>query len=362
MNAKVEALSLSAAPRLFNLDGEPPHERVLFVSDVRTRLRAIIAIHNTVRGPGFGGCRIWQYGSDEEGLRDALRLSHGMSLKNAMADLSYGGGKAVIFAPDHQVNRKELFEAFGRMIESLEGQYITGADVGTTMDDLVTVSKVTRYASGVPRDGTYGGNPSPKTALGVYAAIERAVEVLLGARSLDGVTVSVQGLGSVGWNLCERLHAAGGRLVVADIDAARTAAAQDRFSAVVVDTNDIATWPADVFAPCALGAILNAPVIGRLQCKVIAGAANNQLASAQDADRLHERGIYYMPDYVVNAGGIISVVREYEGAADEATVDAEIVRIADRIGDLIFQARATGKTAATVAYELARQKIGFPVA
>ncbi|CAE6829472.1 Leucine dehydrogenase [Paraburkholderia domus] len=361
MNAKVDAQNLNAVSRLFELDGEPPHEKVLFVSDPKTSLRAIIAVHNTTRGPGFGGCRMWQYASDEEALRDALRLSHGMSLKNAMADLPYGGGKSVIIRGDRQLNRKELFEAFGRAVHSLDGQYIAGEDVGTTVDDLLAVRSVTPYASGIPRDGGFGGNPSPKTALGVYVAIERAANVLLGAASLDGVTVAVQGLGSVGWNLAERLHAAGCKLIVADIDASRVAAAQTRFGAQIVDVNEIVTQQADVFAPCALGAVLNVSTIAEMRCKIVAGAANNQLAMSEDAQRLHQRSIAYLPDYVVNAGGIISCVREYEGNGDDAAVDAEVIRIADRIADLMEEAGAEGKSVADVAYQHARRKIGAPV-
>lgn len=361
MNAKIEAHNAGVVPRLFELDGEPPHEKVLFVSDPKTSLRAIIAVHNTTRGPAFGGCRMWQYASDEEALQDVLRLSHGMSLKNAMADLPYGGGKSVIIRGDGQLNRKELFEAFGRAVQSLDGQYIAGEDVGTTVEDLLAVKSVTPYASGIPRAGGFGGNPSPKTALGVYAAIERAANVLFGPASLDGVTVAVQGLGSVGWNLAERLHAAGCKLVVADIDSARVAAAETRFGAQVVGVDEIVTQQVDVFAPCALGAVLNVTAIADMRCKIVAGAANNQLATAEDAERLHQRGIQYLPDYVVNAGGIISCVREYEGNGDDASVDAEVVRIAGRITDLIDEAEAERRSVASVAYQQARKKIGYPV-
>jgi leucine dehydrogenase len=358
MNANTEARNLSAIARLFELEGEPAHEKILFVSDAKTSLRAIIAVHSTTRGPAFGGCRMWQYPSDEHALRDALRLSHGMSLKNAMADLPYGGGKAVIIRNDRQLNRKEMFQAFGRAVQSLGGQYITGEDVGTTVDDMLAIQNVSHFASGTPRAGRFGGNPSPKTALGVFAAIERAAGVLFGATSLDGVSVAVQGLGSVGWDLCERLHAAGSRLVVADIDAARVAAATKKFGAEAVHVNDIVTREVDVFAPCALGAVLNAPAIAEMRCRIVAGAANNQLATADDAQRLHLRGIHYLPDYVVNAGGIISCVREYEGSGDDASVDQEVVRIADRTASLIGEARAQGKSIASVAYEQALRKIG----
>ncbi|OAJ56520.1 amino acid dehydrogenase [Paraburkholderia ginsengiterrae] len=357
MNAKIEARNLTAVQHLFGLEGEPAHEKVLYISDPITSLRAIIAVHSTARGPAFGGCRMWQYSSDEEALRDALRLSHGMSLKNAMADLPYGGGKSVIIRNDRQLNRKEMFQAFGRAVQSLGGQYITGEDVGTTVDDMLAIQCASPYASGIPREGKFGGNPSPKTALGVYAAIERAADVLFGAASLGGVTVAIQGLGSVGWDLCERLHAAGCKLVVADIDSLRVNTAAEKFDAKVVDVRDIVTQAVDVFAPCALGAVLNAPAIADMQCKIVAGAANNQLETADDAQRLHLRGIQYLPDYVVNAGGVISCVREYEGGGDDASVDREVIRIADRTASLIDEAQAQGKSIASVAYEQALRKI-----
>jgi leucine dehydrogenase len=362
MNAHVDPCLIGTPDRLFEIDGEPPHEKVLFVSDPKTGLRAIIAIHNTVRGPAFGGCRLWNYTSDQAALQDALRLSHGMSLKNAMADLPYGGGKAVILSNGALSDRQQLFEAFGRAVQSLDGQYITGEDVGTTVADLLAVRSATPYASGIPRSGAFGGNPSPRTALGVMVAIERAAAMLLGTMTLNGVVVAVQGLGAVGMNLCERLHAVGCLLVVADIDPSRTAQARERFGAKVVTVEEIATCPVDVFAPCALGAVLSASVIPEMRCTVIAGAANNQLATAQDAWRLHDRGIHYLPDYVVNAGGIISCAREYEGTGDEESVDREVLRIADRIESLVEASRASGESIAAVAYKQARAKIGFPVA
>ncbi|WP_175946223.1 Leu/Phe/Val dehydrogenase [Burkholderia pyrrocinia] len=361
MNASTEARNLSSMPHLFQLEGEPAHEKVMFVSDPATSLRAIIAVHNTARGPAFGGCRLWQYSSDEQALRDALRLSHGMSLKNAMADLPYGGGKAVIISNGGQVKRREMFQAFGRAVQSLDGQYITGEDVGTTVDDMLAIQSVSRYASGIPRSGQFGGNPSPKTALGVFAAIERAVAMVLGAPSLDGASVALQGLGAVGWDLCARLHAVGCKLVVADIDAARGAAAVQAFGAKLVDVRDIVTQDVDVFAPCALGAVLNAPAIEEMKCRIVAGAANNQLATADDAQRLHLRGIHYLPDYVVNAGGIISCVWEYEGNGDETSVDQEVMRIADRTASLIDEARARGQSIASVAYRQALEKLGVAV-
>lgn len=223
--------SILATPSLFGLRGEAAHEKLLFVTDEKTAMRAIVAVHSTARGPAFGGCRYWQYDSEEAALSDVLRLSRGMSLKNAMADLPFGGGKAVILKDSSQRERAGLFRAFGRAVQSLAGEYISGEDVGTTVEDLLEVRSETTFAAGIPREGGFGGNPSPKTALGVFAAIERGCGLLLGGASLQGLTVAVQGLGSVGWALAEHLHAAGCRLIVADVDAARVAAARERFNA-----------------------------------------------------------------------------------------------------------------------------------
>ena len=348
----------SATTPLFGLRGESAHEKVIFATDEATGLQAIMALYSTARGPAFGGCRYWQYANEHEALNDALRLSQGMAFKNALADLPFGGGKAVILRKPEVVNRTALFAAFGRLVQSVNGIYITAEDVGTTADDMRAVQSETAYVSGIPRAGNiYGGNPSPRTAYGVYVGLAAAVEVALGRTSLDGLTVAVQGLGSVGWDLCERLHAAGALLIVSDIDVTKQERAQQLFNAGVARPDEIARSTADVFAPCALGGVITAAVAADCHFKVIAGGANNQLMSLADGDVLHQRGIFYAPDFLVNAGGIVSCVREYEGSVYESTVLAEIAKIGGRVFELAERVKSTGTPPARTAVEWAREKM-----
>jgi leucine dehydrogenase len=360
--AVLPAADLTPSPvstnSLFGLPGETPHERVLLVADPAAGLQAILAVHSTARGPAFGGCRFWSYADGASALTDALRLSHGMSLKNALADLPFGGGKAVILKPAGAFDREALFAAFGCAVASLEGRYITAEDVGTTTADMRVVQRHTDCVSGIPReDGTFGGDPSPWTALGVFVSIEAGVRRVLGRDSLAGVSVAVQGLGAVGMHLASMLHAAGARLTVADVNAARAAEAGKRFGASVVGTDAILAVPADVLAPCAMGAVLDARSIAALQVKLVAGAANNQLATPADGDRLHARGIAYLPDYLVNAGGIVSVAREFRGEGETAKVDAEVRRIGARVHELLDRVAAEQQTPARVADAWARSKL-----
>jgi len=346
---------------LFGLPDEAPHERVLLVSDPASGLKAILAVHNTVRGPGFGGCRFWNYADEAAALSDALRLSQGMSMKNAMADLPFGGGKAVILKPagwrDDAAAREALFGAFGRAVQSLGGSYITAEDVGTTTADMRVVQRETGFVSGIPREGAFGGDPSPKTAWGVFVAIQAGVRRALGRDSLQGVRVAIQGLGAVGMELARFLHEAGARLIVADVNAARVRAAQDRFGAEVRAVDAILAAEAEVLAPCALGAVLNPATVPAVRARIVCGAANNQLATPADGDALHARGVLYLPDYLVNAGGIVSVAREYRGEGDEASVMAEVSRIRERVLELLDRAAASGLTPAREADAWARGKL-----
>ena len=358
------AIPADASPvlhSLFGLSDEPPHERVLLVADPDSGLRAILAVHSTARGPGFGGCRFWQYADEASALTDALRLSQGMSLKNAMADLPFGGGKAVILKPadwtDEPARREALFAAFGRAVQSLGGRYLTAEDVGTTTADMRVVQRETGFVSGIPREGAFGGDPSPKTAWGVFVAIRAGVRRHLQRDTLEGVSVAIQGLGAVGMHLAEFLHAAGARLVVADVHAARVEQAQARFGATVLPVDRILAAEVDVLAPCALGAVLNAHSIPQLRCRLVAGAANNQLATPADGDALHARGILYLPDYLVNAGGIVSVAREYRGEGEEQAVMAEVTRIGERVEVLLERAAASGRTPARESDAWARAKL-----
>lgn len=336
-------------PSFFGLPHQNPHERVLIAADAESGLRTMIAVHSTARGPAFGGCRLWAYENDLAAHHDALRLSQGMSMKNALAGLPFGGGKAVIVKPKGEFDRAKLFAAFARAVDSLQGAYITAEDVGTTTADMRGVQALTQYVSGIPREGAFGGDPSPKTAWGVFVSIEAGAKTVLGRSDLQGLKVAIQGLGAVGWHLAEFLHKAGAKLVVADIDAAKTAKAQAQFGAEVVTVDQILAVPCDVLAPCALGASLNATSIPTLQTQLICGAANNQLALPHDGDELAKRGITYLPDYLVNAGGIISVAREYRGEGEEGAVMAEVSRIAERVNELLARIKTSGRTPAAEA-------------
>lgn len=334
------------------------HERVVFASDAATGLHAIIAVHSTARGPAAGGCRFWNYASSETALTDALRLSRGMSFKNAMADLPLGGGKAVVLMGSGRPRTPALLRAFGQFVESLHGIYITAEDVGASVADMEIVASQTTYVSGLPRTAVEAdGNPAPKTALGVYLGIKAAVKFRLGNDSVSGLTVGVQGLGGVGFDLCRRLAAAGATLVVADVRNDVVDNACRTFNATAVAADRILAERLDVLAPCALGAVLNETTVANLRTSVIAGAANNQLATAADGERLHARGVLYAPDYVINAGGIISVGREYLGGATAASINTEISRIADRLTQIFEMSQSTGRPTSDIADEMARERL-----
>lgn len=336
-------------PSFFGLPHQAPHERVLIAADAASGLRTLIAVHSTVRGPAFGGCRLWAYENDLAAHHDALRLSQGMSFKNALADLPFGGGKAVIVKPKGEFSREQLFAAFARAVDSLQGAYITAEDVGTTTADMRVVQQHTAYVSGIPRDGAFGGDPSPKTAWGVFVSIQAGAKAVLGRSDLQGLKVAIQGLGAVGWHLAEFLHQAGAQLIVADIDSGKTSRAREQFGATVLPVEQILAAACDVLAPCALGASLSAQSIPTLQARVVCGAANNQLALPADGDLLASRGITYLPDYLVNAGGIISVAREYRGEGEEQAVMAEVSKIGERVVELLARVKASGRTPAAEA-------------
>jgi leucine dehydrogenase len=332
------------------------HERVAFAHDAATGLRAIVALHSTARGPGAGGSRFWRYASTDDALMDALRLSRGMSYKNAMAGLPLGGGKAVVLMDPSRPKTPGLLAAFGRFVDSLHGQYITAEDVGATVADMEIVATQTRYVSGLPRTASSGdGNPGPKTALGVYLGIKAAVKFQLKTDELRGLTVAVQGLGGVGYELCRLLAADGVKLRVADVRDAMVQKAVAQFDAVATTPEKILFERADVVSPCALGAGLDFTTIPELQTSIVAGAANNQLANANDGARLHSAGVLYAPDYVINAGGIISVGREYLGGATVESITAEIHRIPARLTEIFSRSSASNRPTSDIADEMARQ-------
>ena len=334
------------------------HELVVFGRDPEAGLVAIVAIHSTVLGPAAGGCRMWPYESTSAALSDVLRLSRGMSYKNAMAGLPFGGGKAVIIGDASRDKTARLFEAFGRLVDSLGGRYITAEDVGTTTADMEHVARTTRHVNGLNRrPGEAGGDPSPKTALGVYLGIKAAVRFQLGRTDLQDVSIAVQGLGGVGYHLCRLLAADGARLRVADIRPEAVERVRDELGAHPVAVETVLFEDVDVVAPCALGAILNARSIPRLKARIVAGAANNQLAEDSDGLALHRAGVLYAPDYVINAGGIISVAREHFGGSSEAQVTADIEQIPVRLVDIFERARREDRPTNLVADQLARERI-----
>jgi leucine dehydrogenase len=288
-------------------NSEYDHEQVVFCHEPSCGYKGIIAIHNTVLGPALGGTRFWNYGSDEEAFVDALRLSRGMTYKAAVAGLNLGGGKSVIIGDPRTVAREEIFRAHGRFVETLRGRYITAEDVGTSVDDMEFVAMETEHVTG--RAAT-SGDPSPVTAYGVYRGIKAAAQARYGSDDLSGRTITVQGVGHVGYYLCQNLAAEGARLVVTDIDEERVRRAVQEFGATAVGTDEIYAVEADVYAPSALGATVNDDTLKVLKVDIVAGAANNVLKEDRHGDELHRRGILYAPDYVINAGGLINVYGE----------------------------------------------------
>jgi leucine dehydrogenase len=335
------------------------HEAVHFAHDPETGLNAIIAIHSTHLGPAAGGCRWWAYADDAAALKDSLRLSRGMSYKNAMAGLPMGGGKGVILKSPAAPKTDALLEAFGRIIDGLGGRYVTAEDVGMSDHDMTVIARATGHVSGLPvSGGKAGGNPGPSTAEGVFVGMRAAVAHQLGSHDFKGVHVAVQGLGSVGGALAEKLAVAGAKLTVADIDRDRAEACAARLGGKAVSVAEITRVEADVFSPNALGAVLDAETIDGLKVAVVAGAANNQLATPADGARVAARGILYAPDYVINAGGIINVVAEYLGQGDAASVARSIAQIEPRLADIFVEAKRTGLPTDAVADAMARKLIG----
>lgn len=281
----------------------PGYERVLYAEEPASGYRGIIAVHNTVRGPGVGGTRFWNYNSVDDAIHDALRLSRGMTYKNALAELPCGGGKSIILGDNKTAEREKIFRAHGRFVESLHGRYITAEDVGTSPADMEFVRKETNHVAGLQ---DRSGDPSPRTARGVFRAMQAAARHCWGSDDLSGKIVAIQGCGHVGNHLAGELHGAGARLVVTDVDKERARATASACNATAVAPEEIYSAKADIFAPCALGGIINDQTIPQLRVQIVNGGANNQLLESRHGDLLEQRGILYSPDYAANAGGIIS--------------------------------------------------------
>jgi len=324
--------------------------------DKATGLRAIVAIHDTRLGPSLGGCRFIHYDSDEAAVVDALRLARGMTYKAALAGLPHGGGKSVIMRPAQHFDRVALFRAFGKFIDDLRGHYITAEDSGTGLEDMEVIRSVTKWVTGVDPSHGGSGDPSPFTALGVRRGIEACVEHQLGKATLAGVHVVVQGVGHVGYHLCKELHEHGAKLTVADVDPLKAERAHRELGAKLVPLEGIFDVDCDVFAPCALGSALNDETIPRLKARIVAGAANNQLALPRHGDDLHARGILYAPDYAINAGGLINVAQEAVGY-DEKKAREKTLKIHDTIAEIVDRSEALKAPTHKVADMLAEERL-----
>jgi len=315
--------------KLFDTIAEMGHEEIVLCSDPSIGYRGIIAVHSTKLGPALGGTRFWQYATDEEAIIDALRLSRGMTYKNAVAGLKLGGGKSIIIGDNKTTDREKLFRAHGRFVESLGGRYITAEDVGTSTKDMDYVHMETDHVAGLAGKS---GDPSPVTAHGVFRAVQASAHWVWGSDSLEGKTVSIQGCGSVGTYLAKELHQAGAKLIVSDIDSAKTARVAKLTAAKVVEGDAIFSADADIFSPCALGGIINDTTIPKLKVRIVAGGANNQLLEERHGDELMRRGILYAPDFVANAGGVINVYGEVAGWDAQKALDK-----ADDIYDTVLK-------------------------
>ena len=331
---------------------------VHFTHDKATGLKAIVAVHDSRLGPALGGCRFLPYGTDEEALVDALRLARGMTYKAALAGLAHGGGKSVLIRPKQHFDRVALFRAFGRFVDDLGGHYITAEDSGTGLEDMEVIHTVTKHVTGVDVAHGGSGDPSPFTALGVRRGIEACVKLQLGRDSLEGVHVAVQGVGHVGYHLCKELYEQGAKISVADVDPLKSERATREFGASVVPLDKIFEIECEVIAPCALGSALNDATIPSLKAKIVAGAANNQLAQPRHGDDLYARGILYAPDYAINAGGLVNVAQEVLGYDAKKARD-KTLDIYNTIFEIADRSRKTGAPTYRIADMLVEEKLAL---
>lgn len=298
---------------IFDTMGRLDYEQLVFCQDKASGLKAIICIHDTTLGPALGGTRMWNYQTEEEAIRDVMRLARGMTYKNAAAGLNIGGGKTVIIGDSQTEKSEELFRALGRFVQGLGGRYITAEDVGTNVKDMDWVRLETQFVTGVSSSYGSSGDPSPMTARGVWRGMKAAAKEVYGSANLSGKTIAIQGLGHVGQYLAQYLSKEGARLIVTDINSEAVRQVVNETGAVAVKPEEIYSVECDIYAPCALGAVINDQTISHLKCRIVAGAANNVLAEEKHGDQLHKLGILYAPDYVINAGGVINVADELEG-------------------------------------------------
>ena len=343
-------------PNMFDNSAFQNHEALHFFHDEETGLRALIAIHSTALGPSAGGCRLWRYTDEAAMVRDGLRLSYGMSLKNAIAGLDLGGGKAVIWA-DQNLKSEALFKAFGRAVESLDGAYITAEDVGVSVDDMEIVASQTKHVAGTRSGEAAGNDPSPHTARGVYLGIKATCARVFGTDSLSDRHIAIQGIGSVGGKVAELVAAEGAQVSLTDINKDAAQALARTIGARLVDPDAIYDVPADVFSPNALGAVINADTLARLNVKAIAGGANNQLSHPDVSDLLGQRGILYAPDFAINGGGIINVASEVSGIYDLNWVNAKIDAMVGTLSAVLDEGLATNVPTEAIAIARALDRI-----
>ncbi|REG88445.1 Glu/Leu/Phe/Val dehydrogenase dimerization domain-containing protein [Algoriphagus antarcticus] len=333
------------------------HEQLVICHDEATGLKALIAIHNTTLGPALGGTRMWPYASEEEAITDVLRLSRGMTFKNALAGLNLGGGKAVILG-DPKLKNEAFLRRFGRFVQSLGGRYVTAEDVNMNTSDMELIGLETRHVTGLPEIKGGGGDPSPVTAYGVYMGMKAAAKKAFGLESLEGKIIGVQGVGQVGKYLIEHLVKEGANVLVTDIFEDKLKAVAKATGAQVVDANVIYDLEMDIFSPCALGATINDQTIDRLKCAVIAGGANNQLKDEAKHGRiLVKKGIVYAPDFLINAGGVINVGAEYLGGYNRETVYKQTEKIYDTCLGILNKSEKENIPAQQAAIETAKARI-----
>ncbi len=341
---------------VFEAIASDTHEEVLYGYDPVSGLKAIIAIHSTALGPALGGTRFFPYQSEGDALRDVLRLAKGMSYKSAAAGLDLGGGKAVIIGDPSEIKSERLLRAFGRVVDSLGGRYVTAEDVGTTTADMITIAAETDWVTGLPDAHGGSGDPSPATARGVMGAMRAVAERLWGSDSLEDRTVAMQGVGKVGASLVERLTKAGAKTVVCDVDESASSAVASQHGSTVVGIEEIFAVDCDIFAPCAMGSAINASTVEQLRCRAVVGAANNQLDDDAHADRLAALGILYAPDFVVNAGGIINIADELHGYDWKRAIHA-IDQIHDNVNRVLDKANRLGINSNEAAIAVAQERI-----
>ncbi|MCB0271979.1 MAG: Glu/Leu/Phe/Val dehydrogenase [Bdellovibrionales bacterium] len=336
---------------------EREFENVHYRYDKKTGLRSIIAIHNTKRGPSLGGCRFYPYPNEEAGLKDVMNLAFAMTFKASLADLALGGGKSIIFGNPKTEKTRDKLEVFGEFVASLNGRYITSVDSGTTPEDLNVFKTKTDHVVGMTQDFGGSGDPSPTTALGTFVGIQACAEVVYGSTDLNGKTVTVQGVGNVGKVLVKYLLEAGSKVIIADYDQNKAQSFKAEYPDVEVVTHEeILFTKADIFAPCAMGGVINPDTIETLQCTIVAGAANNPLASMEIANRLHEKGITYAPDFAINAGGLIHVADELQGF-DAKRVDDKTRKIFQTIQSILTRSKKENISPAKIARDMAKEAI-----